>query len=135
MSNQFNKVKTLFVTIIVTNLLNNNILCFELTFSHSINDCYFLCFTIELCIKECQSGFRSHSNTNKTIAMKTRKISSSDSSLKVSQLEKTSDKKKDAKSFEGSNAFESPPHCGLRTRTRTNSRYRNRFMGRIVGGM
>jgi hypothetical protein len=71
---------------------------------------------------------------------KLRSYASGEKILKQSKVDKHEEEVKETKAFANFPGFESPIHCGLRTRaqwdkTNSRSRYSGIGMGRIVGGM
>ncbi len=143
MPNPINQIRTIIITIIAINLLNN-IFCSQLPYNHAVNDCYHLCFTIESCIKECEDGFNSRTSPISASSVKRRSklrsYASGERILKQSKVDKHEEEVKETKVFANFPGFESPIHCGLRTRaqwdkTNSKSRYSGIGMGRIVGGM
>jgi hypothetical protein len=143
MPHLINQIRTIIITIVAINLLNN-IFCSQLPYNHAVNDCYHLCFTIESCVKECEDGFNSQSSPISAPPVKRRSklrsYASGERILKQSKDAKHDEDVKETKVFTNFPPFESPIHCGLRTRaqsgkTNSRSRYSGIGMGRIVGGM
>jgi hypothetical protein len=143
MPHPINQIRTIIITIIAINLLNN-IFCSQLPYNHAVNDCYHLCFTVESCIKECEDGFNSQSSLISAPSVKRRSklrsYASGERILKQSKDDKHDEEVKETKASANFPSFESPIHCGLRTRaqsgkTNPRSRYSGIGMGRIVGGL
>lgn len=119
------QLKNLLLLIIAINQINNNVVYSQSKYSHSVNDCYHLCFGFEPCIEKCLHGFsnRLH-NYNALGGGPLTTISNLNKGVKAYQKEG---------GYGSGSPFDSPTHCGLKTRTQ--SRKRVYALGRIVGGM